>query len=86
MKKVALYFGAIVALEFIGLESASIALAIPRYVMVATISALGDGNQTCTFVVMSLNDYAWERVSIPWTLFLKMKEYLINFTMMASFL
>ena len=51
MKQVALYFAAVTALGFIGLESSSIVLAFPRSVMVAYISVFGDGIQICTCIV-----------------------------------
>ena len=46
-KQIALGLISIIALEFMGLESSSIALVLPRYVLVAIISVLGDGFQIC---------------------------------------
>ena len=45
--QIALGLTSIIALEFMGLESSSIALVLPRYVLVAIISVLGDGFQIC---------------------------------------
>lgn len=54
LKQAALYLGSVMALEFIGLESSSIALAFPRYVMVSTISVIGDGIQIPTFIISNV--------------------------------
>ena len=48
LKQAALYIASVMALEFIGLESSSIALAFPRSVMVAAISVIGYGIQNYT--------------------------------------
>ena len=45
--QIALGLTSIIALEFMGLESSSIALVFPRYLLVAIISVLGDGFQIC---------------------------------------
>lgn len=57
MKQVALYFAAVTALGFIGLESSSIVLAFPRSVMVAYISVFGDGIQICTCVINMIFEF-----------------------------
>ena len=54
VKQVGIGLAAVMALEFIGLESSSIALAFPRYVMVSTISVIGDGIQIPTFIISNV--------------------------------
>ena len=46
LEQVLIYLSAVIALEYIGLESSSIALAFPRHVVVATITTFGDAIQT----------------------------------------
>ena len=52
VKQVGIGLAAVMALEFIGLESSSIALAFPRSILVATISVVGYGIQICTRMYM----------------------------------